>query len=71
MTQDGWGESGGSGKPKQRGTKLEKTRRQRESKCQDRCARRDTEKDGFVNAELSDVTEAHGNFRLFVGSFRQ
>lgn len=30
----------------------------------DRCARRDTE-NGFLNAELNDVAEAHGDFRAF------
>lgn len=64
-------EGEGSGKSKQRGSEPQKTRRQGGQGTWIDVHVGIQRKVSFLNVELNDVTEAHGDFRLRVETFRQ
>ena len=64
-------ESEGSGKSKQRGSKLQKTRRQGGPRARIDVQVGIQRKVRFLDAKLNDVTEAHGDFRLCADRFHQ
>jgi len=68
MTQGGWDENEGSGKSKQRGGE---TPENKESRGAGIDVHVGIQKRRFLNAELNDITEAHGDFRLFAETFHQ
>jgi len=68
MTQGGRDENEGSGKSKQRGDETPENKESREARIDVHVG---IQRRRFLNAELNDIAEAHGDFRLFVGSFHQ
>jgi len=68
MTQGGWDENEGPGGSKQRGNETSENKGGRETGIDVHVG---IQKKRFLNAELNDVTETHGDFRLFVETFHQ